>query len=361
MLLTATVFVCIYLVLLLFFLFSVEPFSTFTSRKNLNTDVTVLCAFKDEYTNRNKLKALAQMCNDNGTALILINDNSEDKPHVFWEGFFADFAKTRVIENKGVGKKAALKSALEYIDTHYCVITDADCTYTKTWLPTIKENIRESIGLLILPVNQKGGAWLAEFSRFEFVAMQWMGIKMAARGNPLFASAANLCVSTKLLKEVPYKKSEGLSGDDMFLLNYTKKYYGNDFVSAVVSKDAVVTTDAPQTFSALIEQRIRWGKKVLKYQSLVDVIPGLLYFFIQVSWLIIFAFALFQPLSTGFFVVSKLLIEFWFFKKTTEIFEGDFSFFAFTTSSLIYPFYAVFMVILALIVNPKWKGRKVFS
>jgi len=324
---------------------------------SLINDFTVVAAIRNEKENLDKLLTLAKLTNFNND-VILVNDLSEDLTQTELENYFKEYSHVTVLKNNGLGKKAALKTALKEVSTKWILVTDADCFFNKEWLISISFVEPKQSELIILPVNQTSNSFIESFSWWESSAMQVIGLKAASNFNPVFASGANLLVTKNLLSKVDYSLNKSSSGDDIFLLKYA---LANQFkVSYWFNKDVTLHTKAPNNLADLVNQRLRWGKKVFSYSNFLDKLPAIFWFLVQLSFIYIVVKVFFlDTYAWMWFIVLKLLTESFFFYKLKKYFDGPSLGFNFLFSWFFYPFFSVYLVILALIKNPTWKGRKV--
>jgi biofilm PGA synthesis N-glycosyltransferase PgaC len=348
------IFCYCFILLKISFSFSVEPRGAM--KTILSKDFTVVCSFKDEAGNFDKLSTLIRLCDSQKVALILIDDHSTDNLFNKLSEIIATCQNIQLIKNHGQGKKQALKTAVKLVTTPYIHIVDADCYFNEKWFFSLF-SVEPSADLTIFPVNQTFGGALEKFSWFEHAALQIAGLYAGQIKQAVFCSGANLRVSKRLVESVNFDKKQGLSGDDIFLLQAAKR--GDFSINTKANSNATILTDAPKTIAALVNQRIRWGSKVLKYESALEMLPAIFWLLVQIAFLSLLLIAPFSFISLLGFGV-KLMAEFLFFKKCKQLIKGPSLGFNLILSSLFYPFYSVILVLLSLIYNPRWKGRKVF-
>jgi cellulose synthase/poly-beta-1,6-N-acetylglucosamine synthase-like glycosyltransferase len=170
-------------------------------------------------------------------------------------------------------------------------------------------------------------------------------------------SAANLILETKVFAEVGgYAGNEQVAtGDDEFLLHKVLKVYPNH-VRFMKNREAIVTTSANQSLSALADQRRRWVSKSAKYENryitaiLVAAYlfnAGIVYHLIANPKVGLYLLII-KSLTEGIFLYSVLK----FFKRKQYI----------LFLPLAEPFHILYVLIIGLWANMgsyNWKGRNV--
>jgi hypothetical protein len=151
------------------------------------------------------------------------------------------------------------------------------------------------------------------------------------------------------------------SGDDEFILhNMCKKFFGK--VMFLKNLKSIVFTKPPETFNEFVNQRIRWASKwkthIWNWHKSIAVfifIINTLSIILGLSWVL--GFIPWQTFAST--VLIKILSEFLFLRKVLKDMAIGMNVICFILAGLIYPFYAISFGILANLMKPEWKLRKV--
>jgi len=216
------------------------------------------------------------------TELILINDDSTDHS----KQLVADFLRNKNISYKLIdlkehqlsGKKNAIEFGILQSSGSIIVTRDAD-TFTKNskWLKAIVFQLQNA-DLVLVPVILSGSSFIQSFQQFENIAIICMGYAFAKINLPFVCSGANLAYKKEsFLKANPYQNNKHIaSGDDMFLL---QSFIDNGFlISPAKNSNTIVYTNAEESLSSFINQRIRWASKAKNLHLKTAWLMGLLLF-----------------------------------------------------------------------------------
>lgn len=295
--------------------------------------------------------------------VIVVNDNSEDKTL----DVLNNFQKSTQLNfkvfslDKDSSKKAALRLAISNASNDLIVTTDADCTFSPSWLKNIATHIKKSDMLIGPVVLKKRSGFLAKFQTLDFMAIQGVSFGLLNFKRPLLNNAANLAFKKQAYEKVGgYDNYNTPSGDDVFLLE--KLLSSKMKVRGVLTTDNIVETKAEPDFKSFINQRLRWSSKAKHYKN---------------KWLIYFSFLiLFQNLITAFIYVAivlvenyrvnlaillltKWLIDFILLFLVASFFNRKRDLFYFIPVQLFYPFYTLGIALASLTIGYTWKGRKI--
>jgi cellulose synthase/poly-beta-1,6-N-acetylglucosamine synthase-like glycosyltransferase len=150
------------------------------------------------------------------------------------------------------------------------------------------------------------------------------------------------------------------SGDDMLLMQkISARYPGR--IGFLKSKDAIITTQAAESWTAFFNQRIRWASKAGKYKD-VKITSVLLLVYLCNLFILIFFFAgLFNPKYFLYFLLlaaCKTVVEFSFVKRVARFFALDGLMVYFPFFQPMHILYTVIAGWLGLFGQYKWKERK---
>jgi cellulose synthase/poly-beta-1,6-N-acetylglucosamine synthase-like glycosyltransferase len=203
--------------------------------------------------------------------VILVNDYSTD--HSFAIAF--EDAKGNdsilILNNKYKrGKKYALRTGIESARGEYVLITDADCRIPKSWLKLFGDFILRNPDAVLISsgVFMSGQkSFLSGFQSLEFSSLVATGAASFIQGSPVMCNAANLAFRKNLfLKAFDNIHPDINTGDDMFLMIYTKRHFSGKSLF-LKNADAYVETKPAGSWSDFLNQRLRWSSKSSLYND----------------------------------------------------------------------------------------------
>lgn len=327
--------------------------------------VSIVIAVRNEESNIPRLIAsLLKLKIPFNFEIILINDNSTDASLQLLKETEDKHAFIHVLNTKKEGKKAAVKLAVEAAKYPVICQTDADCTVNEFWvMSSITKLFSEETNLVLGPVYPfKTKRFLNGLIRLEWLAMQFITVLTARLKKPGMANGANM---TFYKKEYLNFCDSNLghsyaSGDDMFFLQFLQEQ--GKTVSFNLDQKAIIKTEMPNSFTALLKQRIRWATKAGKTTN------GLIYFFSLIVTLANFAWigAIFSDLNKeGSFSIlliaigSKIGTDYMICFNMAK-FHKDLKVLKFIPLLfLFYPLYLLLGFVLSFKRTYAWKGRSV--
>jgi len=299
------------------------------------------------------------------TELILINDDSTDHS----KQLVADFLRNKNISYKLIdlkehqlsGKKNAIEFGILQSSGSIIVTRDAD-TFTKNskWLKAIVFQLQNA-DLVLVPVILSGSSFIQSFQQFENIAIICMGYAFAKINLPFVCSGANLAYKKEsFLKANPYQNNKHIaSGDDMFLL---QSFIDNGFlISPAKNSNTIVYTNAEESLSSFINQRIRWASKAKNLHLKTAWLMGLLLFLSNLILLFMGISAFFGGINYKFCLfalIYKCIIEFLLLFLGKFMYRQKFNFTYYIPAFIANIFYVPMVSVASIIVKSKWKGRK---
>lgn len=344
-----------------------------TNSKTAKTSFSVIIPFRDEAENLpNLLKSvLALEYPKDLVEFIFVDDASSDasveiiNKLQFILSKNEEITKTnlRVISNiraSNSPKKDAITTAITTAKNNWIITTDADCILPIKWLLTFDAFIQQNKPkMVVAPVNYiVENTSLEQFQLLDFMSLQGTTIGGFGIDFPFLCNGANLAYKKEeFFKENGFKGNNSIaSGDDIFLF---EKFLLADKkgVQFLKSKDAIVATFPVKTSAALINQRIRWASKTSRLKSNKVKLIGLLVFLINLS--IIFSVFLSNNIVIILLPLTlKITIDLMLFVPTIHFYNHKESFIKwYLFSSILYPFFSVFIVFKSFFYKYNWKGR----
>lgn len=253
----------------------IESNSKIIKRKGYNNkdELTILLS---AYNEENILKSIDTF-KKHTSNLVIINDNSTDdtlsKILSIGEIISENICKNEIVYKlingkhtyfiihnlKNEGKVPSIHKGLEFVDTKYVFICDADIHLSNDFempITLLEEEDIDSVAFSVLPnTNKKLGVWsniLVALQSHEYHKSMNIGRQFAnnTKSVECISGAAGLFKTERLLKLSKHHSTE-FSGEDLERTLLELFDYGKtSFV------DKVIYTDVPETFMALSKQRI---------------------------------------------------------------------------------------------------------
>ena len=357
-----------YSVLILYYRAGWRQVPVFVPKSDLaETKISVIIPARNEDENIGKLLVSMQAQTYPGHLyeVIVVDDHSEDKTAEIVKGF--PFAKLIREEAEHINsyKKKALETGIAAATGDLIVTTDADCVAPPNWLKTIAAFKEEKNAVFIAaPVMlENENNFLQIFQSLDFLTLQ--GITAAAVQKKIhnMCNGANLAYEKKIFYEVGgFSGIDHIaSGDDMLLMNKIVKRFPDQYFY-LLSKEAIVKTNAAKTWKEFFSQRIRWASKATQYHD-----PKIFGALFLVYCFNLFLFILFVAGFWNFFLwpglfallIGKTIIESAFIYPVAKFYNKT----KLLRLFLIFqPVHIVYMVIagwLGRFSYFEWKGRKV--
>lgn len=373
-----------YIICILAFVFGFNKVAEFNTKVASEiTTFSVIIPFRNEANNLPKLLASINELSypKELVEFIFVDDNSSDNSVEIVEKFIAcQVERSRnlqplyssqrdnfiLIKNKRTSnspKKDAISIAIKNVKNNWIVTTDADCMVPKNWLKRIDAFIQKhNCNMIVAPVSYKSNTtFLEQFQRLDFMSLQATTIASFGLKTPFLANGANFIYRKNIFENVDGFKgnAEIASGDDVFLL---EKFLKLDFkkVRYLKSKDAIVKTFPVNSFSKLIQQRVRWASKTSNYTLMAGKIIGILVLtgnsILVISPLFVFIKIMTFKTFVSFFLL-KLFIDYLLLEKMAIFEDKKIDFTTYLKSSILYPYFTLLIFITSLFKNFQWKGR----
>ena len=303
--------------------------------------------------------------------IIFVDDASEDGSVDIISQFInkRSFGSTNIhiINNNrktGSPKKDAINTAIDIGQFDWIITTDADCIVPKNWLLSFDAFIQKNKPkLIVAPVTYTiNNRFLEQFQLLDFLSLQGSTIGGFGINKAFLCNGANLCYSKQVFKKVNgFDGNEFIaSGDDIFLLEKISKSNPNK-VHYLKSKEAIIKTEPQHTFKKLVNQRVRWAAKSTAYNDPFSKLVSIVVFAMNAFLIILLLTSVLGYNSWQlllFLFVLKFLVDLILIFKTAAYFKQLHVLKHFVMSSLLYPFFIMFVIIVSLKSDYSWKGRQ---
>jgi cellulose synthase/poly-beta-1,6-N-acetylglucosamine synthase-like glycosyltransferase len=302
--------------------------------------------------------------------ILVVDDHSEDKTAEVVSRFPLSNLKLISLKDYLRGetnayKKKAIEVAIQQAGGEWIITTDADCVAPVDWIWNIMAfQESQQLEFVAAPVKIIAKEKLLDiFQVLDFMTLQGITGGAVYRNLHVMCNGANLAYSRRAFQEVNgFKDIDGLaSGDDMFLMQKIRIRFPGK-AGYLKNKNAIVITEAAETWKAFWQQRIRWSSKADKYQDKKIFRALLLVYAFNFFLLVLFIGSIFYP-DTLFIAIllllSKTLVEFPFVRSVAKFFNQEKLMFYF---AFLQPFHIIYVVVAGFIGKfgtYQWKGRKV--
>jgi cellulose synthase/poly-beta-1,6-N-acetylglucosamine synthase-like glycosyltransferase len=367
-------FICItliYLILIGSFIIGFDKIELFTVRDiKPKTKFSIIIPFRNEAENIPELLASLKDINypKHLFEVLCIDDDSNDNSVGLISKFSEDNSdfQIRILKNKRTSnspKKDAITSAITTSQFDWIITTDADCILPKYWLDSFDAFIQQkAVEFIVAPVTYTAiNSSLKRFQLLDFLSL--IGATVGGFGikKPFLCNGANLAYSKLLFNNVNgYKGNDTIaSGDDIFLLEKALQL-NKSKVGYLKSKHAIVQTKPQPNWNSLIAQRKRWAAKTSSYNSLFGKLTGLVVLAMNgalICTLTLTTLGLFSLRMFLYLFIIKSGIDFLLLFKTSQFFNQERYLKAFIISSIIYPFFSIYIAFISLFTTYKWKDR----
>ena len=340
----------------------------FQKKKTLNvkelrikTNFSILIAFRNEAENLPALLDSISKLNYPTTAfeIMFIDDHSQDDSVKIIKEFSNEnvHLNIHILANKKTGKKNAISLGVNNTQFDWVVTTDADCELPTQWLNAYNSLTQTAnYEFIAAPVAFNGNnSFLHQFQIIDFLSLQGSTMGSFSIGKPFMSNAANSAFYKPTFQKLNgFKGNENIaSGDDVFLLE--KMIQQNlSKIGFLNSEDAIVTTNPQNSWSALLNQRMRWAAKATAFKNSFGIFVGSVIFCFNAIIVILPFFSIKLALCL---MILKILIDGFLIFASARFFSKKISPIQFIASSFYYPIFSIGIFISTLLFTFKWKGR----
>lgn len=298
---------------------------------------------------------------------LFVDDGSTDRSLELIENFKKDHTTTVHIlpsnRRSESPKKDALTTAINKANFDWILTTDADCIIPRNWLQRLNAFIENKrCDMIVAPVHLRASSsFLDSFQALDTLSLQGVTLGSFGLNRAFLCNGANLCYKKELFNVLDGFNDhlDIASGDDVFFL---QKVVQSDHFSAdyLKSPDAIVASKVENTWEALVEQRKRWAAKTSSYKLAFSKLVALVVFGMNTLLIVQLALALANLFSWKhliLFFLTKVVFDLILIAKTASFFRQFRPLTWYLISSLVYPFFSMFVAISSMLTSYQWKGR----
>jgi biofilm PGA synthesis N-glycosyltransferase PgaC len=302
--------------------------------------------------------------------VIFVDDASEDNSveiinqTLNKNGSLENFQIIKNERQSASPKKDAITAAIAISKNEWILTTDADCILPSTWLKAYDSFIQTNRTALVAgPILYKSNESIhGQFQKFDGLSLQLVTMGSFGLQTPILCNGANLAYKKEAFYSVQgfAKNNHIASGDDIFILEKILKI-APKAVHFLKSEEAIVETLPQNSWTGLIDQRIRWTSKTAKQKSSFSKPLGVLVFIANSLILVGLIYCIIKPDFSPYylsFLVAKVSIDFYVIKMSNTFYKSKINITAFLLSAFSYPIVTVIVVFGSLKGTYSWKGRK---
>lgn len=328
-----------------------------------NLFVSVIIACRNEEKNLPAfLKSLNNQDYKGKFEVIIVNDHSSDKSTEIIKKFNFDNLLLFELPKNLSGKKDSLRFGAKNAKGKILLFTDADCILPRKWISLMSNQLSaNNIDMLCGPVEFKTTkSFLNNLFRLEFMSLTGSGAAGFFIKKPFMCNGANFSIKAEAyLKNMSSIRDDFSSGDDVFMLHQISKTGKADFL---LEKDAIVSTNSPQSLKEFFSQRIRWASKTTGYREPFSLFIAITTFAMSLTLIALLAIAIvYSNFWTLFFIGlgSKTIADICLLIPVTKFYRAQKLLLFIPILQVFYPTYIISTAILSLFYKPYWKGRKI--
>jgi len=364
-----------YCILIIGFIIGFDKVEVFNEHDSIEkTKFSIIIPFRNEAENLSGLLQSLSKLNYQQILfeILFVDDASEDNSVEIINTFInqqqleSTQIDIKILKNKRTSnspKKEAITTAIHFSKHEWIITTDADCVVPKLWLKTLDLFIQTNKPkMIIAPVTYTvNNSFFEHFQLLDFLSLQSATIAGFGIKNPFMCNGANLSYRKDFFTSLNgfVGNAKIASGDDIFLM---EKALNNDFkkVMYLKSKNALITTKPQSSFRDLIQQRLRWAAKTTSYENTFGKFVGLTILAMNTAIntsLFLFIIGVLKFEFLILLVTLKFFLDLVLIHKSARFFNQKVNLLFYFISSLLYPFFSVYIAVRSMFFGFKWKDR----
>lgn len=345
----------------------------FTNKYALDTlSISIIITARNE--EKNIITCINSLINQNYDKtkfeIILVDDFSDDKTI----GLASLLPSIKILQLSQylsaeyrfkANKKRAIQWAVGQAKYPIIITVDADTYYPRFWLKAMSQYYELTQSKLITAplLYSKKEHFFFPFLQLDLIAL--MGITAASiqQNKPTMVNGANMLFEKETFQTLKaFADNEHIaSGDDTFLMQKIHQTHQNA-IHYLKNTDAIATTQAPNSLSEFVNQRIRWTSKSSRNAPFYVVFTLFMNYIFYAFLLITFLFSIFNIAYIAIPIVLftfKCVVDFLFFKQLTHFFNQQKLLYLHIWIEILHIPYILLLGVLSLLGKYTWKGRKV--
>lgn len=328
-----------------------------SGRPSAKADVVVAC--RNESSNLHLLlpSLVSQQTSDMN--IIMVDDHSTDETLHVATALLHNHGT--VLSSAGQGKKEALKTGAQHASNPWLIFLDADVILPPQWCQRALSFLGNTDAEVVMfPVAVNASHSLGSLEELDFLSLMTTTASTANMRHATMANGAAFAVKREVwLALNDQLHPQILSGDDVFLVHAAK--HANHKLNWAHNPSLIITVPGATNVTALISQRIRWGKKSGRYTDpfTIYLAWSVLLFSVVYTFVLLIAVVSWSPILLVGLLVSKVAIDYlvlvppalWFNKRNRII--------HIFWVSIVHPMFILTTALLGFVVPTYWKGRRI--
>lgn len=336
-----------YAILMVRYYYGIQVLQSEVVSTHETPSITVVIALYNEEVNVRKLCANLNALNYTGSLdFLLVDDHSTDSTKLKIEENTTN--RIRYLLNKGKGKKQAIETGVDYSNSDWIAVTDADCLMDEDWLNSMVRNIDSQVKMVLGPVFiNKTAIDIFDLQKIEFYGLQGATAGSAGLKQPISANAANMLFNREVFIQLnPFQNNRELNtGDDQFLMMAIQKAYPGAVKYSFHTASKVITYPV-DTWKSYWEQKVRWASKGSSYTDWNILITGLIVFVTSILFIeSLIVGIMYENYLLLLFPLLKMLLDYMVISRMSKIVNEPINPFNFFISGMLYPIVVVYAVI----------------
>ncbi len=295
--------------------------------------------------------------------IIMVNNESTDETgDIVRDYIFENDSEIKLHISDG-SKKDAIWLGINNSIHDYILSIDGDCRVPANILNDYNNALNKKISKIIsgpVAFSSNNSLW-GKFMEFEFMSLVASGAGAIGIKKPIMLNAANMLFEKEMaLKARHIYKSDEVSGDDIFLMMYAIKNYGNSSIQFLKNQNSIISTNAPSSFKSWVNQRLRWAAKAKHYTINTTSITAIIILAFNILASVMFPLGIINPdyaiLSISAFLL-KTIIDLPLLYSSSAFFNKKHLVKYILLFELIYPYYVVIISFYSLFYKENWKNE----
>jgi cellulose synthase/poly-beta-1,6-N-acetylglucosamine synthase-like glycosyltransferase len=307
--------------------------------------------------------------------IIVVDDFSEDDTRNVVERFAAAHSQYNIRclllrdhlkEKTFAFKKAALEYGISQATGELIITTDADCVFPKEWLlhyAALYETEDRPMIIIAPVLLSNNNSMVQLFQTIDFTGSQGITAATHIMNLGRMSSGPNFAFQRTAFLEIEgYQQIDGLATGDDFLLLWKMSRLLKRKICYLKSFDATVISQPQYTWSAFLNQRIRWASKSGKYDD-KNLIVVMLLVYVFNCWLAVLLYL--GTVSPVFWAVLlaaftfKVVFELLFLIPVFRFYRNAKALRYFVLLQPVHIAYIITAGFLGFIGEYEWKGRRI--
>jgi|GEM_PF-6857553 len=310
-------------------IYTQKPSSTEIVERN-SVPFTLVVPFKNEEPNiRNFIQSLHR-CHLDDMSVVFVNDGSTDRSEEVLQQELEKISGLhyQILHAKGEGKLKAIALALDYTDSDWLVVLDADTEIGPDTLNVMASPNTDDDAVFVPVRVAEVSASHSDFQQLEYMAMNATSSIFSKNNIALLNSSAAMGMSRSYWEKFAQEQFGHHGPFDAELSAFLMRESSS--VSFWDQSSAVVQTQGEQELESFVLQRKKWGVAAIKNWRLI------LYFLFIYTVNTSVILGLFYGRIGRFYLLAKLALDVFFFMRWQGVYGFSFTIRQLVINALLY-------------------------